>query len=184
MEKAFIVSKESELFKDIEKYKKLRNKQRKFINKFFEENGIEANQYRVSGDGFCNVPFEKYEETITLCIIPTDKDKEKFSKVLNKPDERYLQAFRKTSKIAKDFRKQIVDEHIVINLYQPRMSDYFESIGFYGCGFTLFEHKNIMYLRVNSEFLKEDDIPKGLTEIRLSEFYKVREELEKSKGDK
>ncbi|ENJ9653510.1 hypothetical protein AB2T14_001118 [Clostridium botulinum] len=181
MEKAFIVSKESELFKDIEKYRKLEKQQREFINKFFKENNIEANQYRVSGDGFCNVPFEDYEETITLYIIPTDKDKEKFGKMLNKPGKRYLQAFRKTSKIAKDFRKQIVDEHIVINLDQPRIGDYFKSISWFGCNFSLFEHKNIMYLRVNSEALKEDDNPKGLTEIKLSEFYKVQEELEKNK---
>ncbi|HID0795987.1 TPA: hypothetical protein ACXDAB_003424 [Clostridium botulinum] len=184
MEKAFIVNKESELYKDIEQYRKLENQQREFINKFFKENGIEANQYRVSGDGFCNVPFEKYEKTIALRIIPTDKDKEKFSKVLNKPDERCLQAFRKTSKIAKEFRKQIIDNHIVVNLYQPRIGDYFESIRWMGCNFSLFEHKNIMYLRVNSEFLKEDDIPKGLKEIKLSEFYKAQEELERNKGDK
>ncbi|HDK7158454.1 TPA: hypothetical protein PTV43_003661 [Clostridium botulinum] len=184
MEKAFIVSKESELYKDIEQYRKLENQQREFINKFFKENDIEANQYRVSGDGFCNVPFEEYEETITLYIIPTDKDKEKFSKVLNKPGKRYLQAFRKTSKIAKDFRKQIVDEHIVINLDQPRIGDYFKSISFYGCGFTVFEHENCVYLRVESNFLKEDDNPNGFKEIKLWEFYKMQEEFKKNKGDK
>ncbi|ENK0837089.1 hypothetical protein AB2Z22_000395 [Clostridium botulinum] len=184
MEKAFIVSKESELYKDIEKYRKLENQQREFINKFFKENNIEANQYRVSGDGLCNVAFEEYEETITLYVIPTDKDKEKFSKMLNKPDKRCLQAFRKTSKIAKDFRKQIVDEHIVINLYYPRVGDYFESISFYRCGFTIFEHENCVYLRIKSDSLKGDDIPDGFKEIKLWEFYKMQEEFERNKGDK
>lgn len=184
MEKAFIVSKESELYKDIEKYRKLESEQKKLINKFFEEHGIEANTYRITGDGLVNKPFQGYDSDIALHIDPTKNDLNNYGKLLNKEGRYGLRTFRKNSKIAKEFTKRCIDEQIVINLWYPRVGDYFESISFYGCGFTIFEHENCVYLRVESNFLKEDDIPEGFKEIRLWEFYKMQEEFERNKGDK
>ncbi|NEZ46136.1 hypothetical protein FDF74_02785 [Clostridium niameyense] len=181
MEKAFIVNRESKLYKDIKKYRDLESEQKKFINKFFKEYDIEANTYRITGDGLINKPFQEYDSNISLYIDPTENDLKKYGKILNKQGRYGLRAFRKTSKIAKEFTKQCIDEQIVINLWYPRVGDYFESISFYGCGFTIFENEECFYLRVESDFLKENDIPEGFKEIKLSDFHIAKEKFENNK---
>lgn len=181
MERCFIVKKESEYYKDLEGYYKLENQQKKFINKFFKEKDIEAESYRVGGNGCINQPFNEYgKKDIKLEIIPTDKDLINFSKILCKSNRYGLCAFKKNSSISKEFAQRCIDEQVVINLYSPRISDYFVSLGngIYGCGYQTFKYKDILYIKVSSDYLKDEDTPKGFKEIRLSEYYKIKEETE------
>lgn len=182
MERCFIVSKESDYFKDLEIYIENCEEQRQFIIKFFKEKGIEASQYIVGGDGFVNCPFNEYsKKSIKLRIVPTDKDFVNFGKMLCKKDERGLCAFRKSSSIGKEFTQRCIDEKVVINLYPPRVSDYFQSLGFMRCSYEQFKHNDKLYLKVSSERLKENDTPEGFKEIKLSEYYLIKEEYEKNK---
>ncbi len=182
MERCFIVSKESELHKDLDKYNDLVTSQRTFINRFFNEYGIESDLFLISGNGSVNVPFdERGKSDIKLRIKPTENDIEKYGKVLSKPNEHGLCSFKKNSKLAKEFAQKCIDEKIVINAYKPRIGDYFKSIGFYGCTVSSFRLDDVLYLKVHSDFLKEDDTPDGFTEIRKSQYYKATEELENKK---
>lgn len=179
MERCFIVSKESKLYKDLDQYRQLEKSQIQFINKFFKEHEIESEMFRVSGNGMVNQPFnENCKSDIKLSIIPTKNDIDKYGKYLSKPDKHDLCSFKKNSKVANDFAQKCVDEKVIINLYRPRVGDYFKSISYHGCNTGYFELDDKFYLRVKSDFLKEDDTPEGFTEILKSEYYKAQEEME------
>lgn len=183
MEKAFIISSESEYFKDFIKYKDMIKKQKEFIKKFFTERGIETTRYYLRGNGFVNCAFEEHNKSnIRLKIDATEKDLEKFGKHLGKKDVHGLRQFRKNSKISKEFAQMCIDEKIIINIYEPRISDYFDSLsrGLYGCSYQRIVFENYMYVKVSNDHLKDEDIPKGFTEIKLSEFYTALEERNQS----
>ncbi len=180
MEKSFLVSKESKLAKDLDRYYEMVKNQKDFINKFFKENGIESVKYLISGSGSVNCPFQDWNRNeITLSIEPTEGDTQKYSNVLSKPSRHTgLCKFKKKSQIGKLFAQQCVNEKVVINLWKPRIGDYFESISFMRANWERFKIGDDYYLKVESEYLKSDDIPEGFTEIKLSEYYKTREEFE------
>jgi hypothetical protein len=182
MERYFIVTKESELVQDINKYIQMCKEQSQFVKKFCDEKGIEAHEYIISGDGLINQPFGEYwKSNIRFSINPTEKDKENFGKYLTKPNNNHgLCTFKKNSTIAKEFADLCVKEKIVVNLYACDLRDYFTSIGYNGYSRTLFEVDNgDYYLKVESKGLKEDDTPEGMIEIKGSEFYLKMEEHEK-----
>ena len=179
MKKYFIINKEAEYYKDFVEYRKLETQQRKFINKFFNEYNIEANDYMISGNGFCNVPFDEYDKSeIKLYIIPTDNDEKNFSKMLCKPHDYGLCQFKKSSKISKDFAQRCIDEQIVINLHEPRIGDYIKSLIF-RCNTTRFMYDGVIYIKVESDYLtNETVIPVGFDEIKASEYHLKLEEME------
>ena len=179
MERSFIATKESEYVKDFDKYSELNNQQKEFVNKFFTEKGIEANCYRIGGNGSVNKPFNDYDKNnIGFSIIPTDNDLIKFSKMLCKPDNNDLCAFKKSSTISKEFAQKCVDENIVINLHSPRISNYFISLGWHGLSRSQFPVGDDLYIKVSSEHLEADDVVEGFTEIKLSEYYIAKEKFE------
>ena len=183
MERSFIVSKESTYREDFDKYVGMVEQQKKFINSFFNEKGITANEYKIHGNGSCNSPFKEYEKSdIRLSIVPTEEDLITYGKNLNKPNDYDLCYFKKNSKISKEFAQRCVDEQIVINIYRPRVSDYFKSLGgFRGCSRQQFEYEGKLYLKVESDSLDKDDTPKGFEEIKLSEYHLAEEEFEANK---
>lgn len=177
MERCFIATEESKWLKDYNSYLDKAKQQREFINKFFEEKGIDGESYLIGGNGFVNQPFEKWEEkNITLSIEPTENNLKKFGKVLNKVGRHGLCKFRKNSSINTELAQRCIDEKIVINLYEPDIRDYFESIRWTRTGWQGFKYEDNWYIKIESEFLKEDDTPEGFREIKLSEYYKVKEE--------
>ena len=179
MERCFIVIKESKYFKDITEYSVIEKSQHEFVKDFFIEKEIEGSTYRVRGNGFVNSPFSEYEKSeITFSIELTEGNLTKFGKMLCKPDRNDLCGFRKNSNIAKEFAQKCVDKEIPINLDSPRISDYFESLsyGIYGCNSQRFVYKDIVYLKVDSEYLTAEDTPIGFIEIKASEFYKALED--------
>ena len=179
MERCFIVSKESKYYKDIIIHSEVEKTQHEFVKKFFIEKGIEGSTYVVRGNGCVNSPFKDYEKLeITFSIEPTEGNLTKFGKILCKPDRNDLCGFRKNSSIAKEFAQKCIDEQIPINLFAPRVNDYFESLGngLYGCNSQRFAHNDIVYLKVDGEYLTAEDTPVGFTEIKVSEFYKALED--------
>jgi hypothetical protein len=178
MQKYFLATKDSEFAKEMTKYIEMYEQQRVFVKQFFKDNEIEGTQYIVSGDGWVNKPFEEWNKNkITLNINPTEKDNQKFGSMLTKPKHHGLCAFKKGSKIAKEFSDLCFKEKIVVNLYQPSLRDYFQSIGYSAYTSHLLDNEdNSFYLKVESKNLKEDDIPEYMTEIKASDFYKILEE--------
>lgn len=56
--------------------------------------------------------------------------------------------------------------------------DYLESLSYYAYSSGLFKYNDYYYLNVDSEILKDDDVPEGFVEIKMSEFYKIKEQKE------
>lgn len=185
MEKAFIITKDSEYSKELDEYIDLSNQQKKFINKYFAENSIEATTYHMSGNGGVNSCFDDYEKhEISLSIEPTENDSIRFLGMLRKKNEYGLCKFKKNSSLLKDFAQRCIDEKVVINLWQPRISDYFKSIRYRGCGMTRFVLNDIMYMKIDSDYLDDKEVPDGFIEIKLSEFYiKLEEHQAEVKGN-
>lgn len=181
MERCFIATKESELLKDYKKYESLLSEQRKLINDFFKEKGIESEEFLINGEGFYNVPFEEHRKSgISLHILPTQNDIENFGAMLKKTNGyNGLRSFKKNSKIAKEFAQKCVERKIVINLYKPNTGDHFDSIGLYGYRQEAFIFNDETYVKIESDFLKKDDTPKGFVEIKQSQYCLAKEELEK-----
>jgi hypothetical protein len=183
MERAFIATKESKYVQDYDKVMDLAKQQRKFVAAFLKEIGAEATRFYLHGNGMVGVPFKEYEKSdIILSIIPTDNDLIKFGKILSKPDQHDLCSFRRNSKIGKEFAQKCVDEEIIINLHHLDFRDYFESLGFAAYSMQQFKQDENFYIKLISEYLKEDDTPVGFTEIKISEFYRIKEEYEKENG--
>lgn len=183
MERAFIVTSESEYFKDYAKFLEKNEEQRAFINKFFNEKGIDGNTYIVGGNGMMNVPFSESDKSeIGLRVESTEINLSKFGKMLCKEDQNGLCAFKKSSKIAKEFADKCVDLRIPINLYSPRVGDYFASLrhGIYGCSSERFLLDDIIYLKIISEYITADETPEGFTEIKLSEYHKIAESMKEN----
>ena len=184
MERSFIASKESKYVQAFDKYIELGQQQKVFVNKFFNEKGIEATSYMIGGNGSVNKPFREYEKKdITFGIEPTENDLIKFDKMLCKPGKYDLCSFKKSSSISKEFGQKCIDEEIVINLYSPRISDYFTSLGCHGLSRSQFPIGDSLYIKVTSEYLKKEDTPEGFTEIKLSEYYIAEEKLESKEED-
>lgn len=154
--------------------------QKAFINKFFKEKGIEAEAYRVSGNGGVNCVFDKLEtKDISLSIIPTKNDLIKFDKMLCKPNEHRARVFKVHCEIAKDFAQRCIDEKIIINVHEPWLRDYFKILGYRGYSFSRFGYEGKLYLKINADDIT-GDVPEGFDEIKLSEFYKKCEEMEEA----
>ena len=182
MEKAFRIESNAKYYIDLEKYIANADQQRKLVDNFCKSKGIESTRYRVGGDGFVNKPFEEHEkEDIGLDIIPTEKDKENFGKMLRKENNYGLCPFKKKSKINKDFQNYCIETQMIINLSEPYLRDYLKSLDCGRYSRSLFKHEDVWYLKVISDYLKDDDIPEGFTEIKLSEFYRIAEEIKEDK---
>jgi hypothetical protein len=182
MEKAFRIESNAEYYIALEKYIANADEQRRLVNEFLKNHNIEANKYRVGGSGFVNKPFKEFnKDEIVLEILPTEKDKENFGKMLKKENDYGLCGFKKKSKISKEFQDYCIETNMIINIHQPDLRDYLKSLDWYKYSRSLIKHEDIYYLKVQSDLLKDDDIPEGFTEIKISEFYKV---VEESKEDK
>lgn len=185
MERCFIATKESKWIKDYNSYIEDTKQQRKFADKFSKEKGIDGQHYQIGGNGGINRPFGEYEkDRIILSIESTESNLNKFGKMLNKPNEYNMCKFRKNSSINKEFQQRCVDEKIIINLYEPDIRDYFQSLHWTRTGYQAFPYKNNWYVKIESENLKEDDTPEGFEEIKLSEYYRIKEIRESEKKEK
>lgn len=185
MERCFIATKESKWLKDYNNYREKAKQQRKFADEFFKEKGIDGQHYLISGNGMMNRPFEEFgKKNIRLSIEPTENNLDKFEKILSKVGKYGLCEFRKNSSINKEFQQRCIDEKVVINLWEPDIRDYFKNLRWKGCSYQGFKYKGTWYMKLESEFLKEDDTPEGFKEIKASEYYMVKEKMEEEKKGK
>lgn len=181
MEKAFRIESNAEYYIDLEEYINMVNKQKELISIFMDKHNIKTNKYYLSGTGFMNCAFEERDkEDISFGIVPTEDDKDTFSKMLCKEKEG-LCLFKKKSNILKELQDYCIENEVVINLWKPRLRDYLKSLSYYAYSSGLFKYNDCYYLNVDSEILKDDDIPKGFIEMKMSEFYKIVEESKKDR---
>lgn len=154
--------------------------QNNFIKKFFEENNIDGTQYYIRGTGMCNCEFqERNKENITLSIMPTENNTERFGKDFKQSLCDGLVSLRKTSKLLKKFQDECIQNKVVINLLRIRVGDYFKELHFGGFGTGgLHEYDGAYYLNIHTS--KHDTITPekdGFEEIKGSEYYSVVEKL-------
>lgn len=179
MERAFMVGDSHTLFLKQRNYQMNIKKQKEFVGRFCGENGIESVQYHMGGNGSVNVSFgETHKKNITFGIIPTENDKQKFASQLRVPNEYGVSNFKKSSPIAKLFAELCIKEEIVVNIWSPRIGDYFKSLGYAGYSSRCFEYNEKVYVSVSSKNLDKDELPDGFEEIKMSELYRVIEEIE------
>lgn len=184
MEKAFKLVIGSDIFEAWRSYFENRKFNRLAIDKFFEEKGIEANAFYTGGSGFVNKPFDEDEKReITLGIIPTELDLEVYGKQLRMPDKNGLRMFRKGSAILREFQDYCIQEKMIVNIMQPDMRDYFRSMEWSGYKRHIIPYQDTYLIKIESEYLSNDDVPEGFEEIKLSEFYAHLEQLEKESGE-
>lgn len=181
MERAFKISDTSKYAVDLDKYIERANYTNSKIKELTKKLGIEANMYFLYGNGMCNVPFNEFgKKDIRFAILPTDNDLKKFSKELCKADNEGYRSFRVNSKTMKEIQDFCIEEKIIINLLPLDERDYFQSLRWRGYSRQRFKLDGILYMKISSEALTEDDIPEGFEIIKLSEFYS---KLEKYKED-
>lgn len=183
MEKFFIVTNE-QFLKEIDDFRENERIRKDFIKEFFEKHGIFGTVYYINGNGSINAPFEEYQKkNINLYIGKSDENTEKFGKQLKKPvrfdDGYYLYAFRKDSRILKEFQQACVDKGIVINSHWHREGDYFKELHMGGYSVTRFEIDGKFYLRIETQ--KNGITPEyeGFEEIKGSEYFLAAEKFER-----
>lgn len=158
MEKFFIITDECKYKKDYLDYKQNIKDINEIVKEFFTENDIETSQYFVDTD--------------KLYIVPTDKDNENYDKVLNKPIQQGLRAFKKNSGINKMFYKKVNEKGLKV-LNRPNLWMYMN--GFYGSmRTTTLLVGDTMYLKLSIDYDREIN-EKGFKEIKASEYYLVIE---------
>lgn len=182
MQRTFRVARECEYRKKLDEYIENMRKQKDFINHFFKEHDIKAAQYNLSGTGFINCPFkEKDKKEIVLSIVPKKEDKEKFKDILCKPRKNELCQFRKNSEIGKAVRNEAVKNEIPINVHEPSLRNYFQSIRYSAYRYERFFLDIYCYVMIDGDTLSEDETPDGFEEIKLSEYYLKLEEMRDAK---
>lgn len=181
MEKAFVATKESKYYQEKMKYNELLKQQKKDIGVFFIANGIEAKEYYIRGNGCANCAFTWFSrKSIQLKIVPEKNDLFKFSSQLRKGQEKGMW-FKSNSNISILFQDYAVENEVIINLHYPALNDYFKSLSYYGYGTHTLESDDCIYIKIDSDTLEDDDIPEGMKEIKISEFYRAIEEYESKK---
>ncbi|MDD3251946.1 MAG: hypothetical protein PHV18_05230 [Lachnospiraceae bacterium] len=158
MEKYYIVTPSSPVYKQYLDYVEMSEKVNNAFKEFAEEHGIETSEY--------------YQMVDELRICPTDTDKDKFKEFFKKHEDGW---FKKNSKIAKEW----IDKCKELELktpYKPRIAFV---ISFSGKSSSrLFMINDVLY----ASFCTDCDFenPDEFDEMRGSEFFKIIEEYEDS----
>ena len=80
--------------------------------------------------------------------------------------------------LLKEFQEECIEKEIVINLWYPRIGDYFQEIQYGGYKSSNFEYEGITYLSIDADVDSLTPKEDGFTEIKGSEFYKALEAAE------
>lgn len=157
MERYFEVTEESRLYSDWFEYKANRESINEIYKQFKREQGIESSTYYVTDD--------------EIHIIPTEKDMETFGSVLCTPEDDGLLKFRVNSKIGKAWKQALKDKGLKV-LRRPMVILYFSSRGGKYRS-RIFDQNGKLYCSMDPA---DGQAPKGFTEMKASDFYKVVEE--------
>ena len=163
MEKFYTVNEGSRLYDDYWAWRNSIEPNKKIVNDFFSEFGIEADLY-------CSGPSR-------IGIVPSENDKVKFAKQLcTKETNEGLRFFKKSSAIGKEWVKRAANLKNVskpspawLNNYMGRSSS------------RLFDYKGVVYCSFSADQI---EMPSDtFTEIKGSEFYGILEEIENGKAN-
>lgn len=158
MEKFYIVTEKSPVYKQFKDYRENRKLVNDHYGSFKENHGIEATEYNVDNE--------------SIYIVPTNNDIVKFEKVLKQPLSNGLMGFKKNSKVGKDWVSSLKETGLKI-LHRPMLGFVFRVHGTHRT--RLFEHKGWVYCSCDCD-CGDWETPEGMQEIKASEFYKVIEE--------
>ncbi|WP_251316683.1 hypothetical protein [Flintibacter muris] len=163
MDKFYTVNEGSSLYDDYWAWKNCLVPNKKIVDDFFKEFGIEADLY-------C-------QNSTVIGIVPTENDKIKFAKQLcSKETDEGLRFFLKNSAINKEWVKRAVG---LKNVHKPSPAWLNKYMG--RSSSRLFDHNGILYCSFSANQI---EMPSDVfTEIKGSEFYKVMEEIENGKTD-
>lgn len=184
MERAFIVTKESDYYKALERFREAERKQIELMDRFFKNKNIEANEYILSGNGKVNEPFiEKDMNSIKLGIKPSKNDFERFKGDLCKTYKYGLLYFRKNSRFMKEVQQFCIDNEVIGNLCQPSLRYMFKTRLYGTISSKRIPYEEGIYLKIECDTaITDEDVPIGVIPIKLSEFYKYQEEYEEREG--
>lgn len=158
MEKYYIVTPDSSIFKGYMDYKEMSEKVNCAFEEFAKEYGFETHEY--------------YQSAHNLHICPTDTDTEKFGKCFKK-DTPGL--FKKNTPIAKAWVKKCQ----TLDLKSPYKPNLGFELRVYGRSRSrLFMSKGTLYASLEAGCDFKD--PVGFKVMKASEFFKVIEEYEES----
>lgn len=182
MEKFYVINNQKYL-DELSNYRKADRIRNAFIKEFYESHNIEGKSYYMGGDGRVNCAFSEFNKTdISLHIPDNDKNVEQFGKWLKVPrrDGQLdgLRELKKKSPLLKEFQEECIKKQIVINLWYPRIGDYFQEIQYGGYKSSNFEYEGITYLSIDADVDSLTQREDGFTEIKGSEFYKALEAAE------
>lgn len=156
MEKFYIVSADSKLGTNYLNYKADSNLFYKTYLDFTKENGI--------------ISKGVYKTAQRLWIDPTKEDKEKFGAefMMYEPGK-----FKKTSQLCKKWIN-LCKEKGIKGLAKPNLTFYFHLNRWGECRSRLFDLDGVIYCSFQTD--ESFVAPKGLTEIKASEFYTIMEQ--------
>lgn len=162
MEKFYTVNEGSRLYDDYWAWRNSIEPNKKIVNDFFSEFGVEASLY-------CPGPSR-------IGIVPTENDKVKFAKQLcSKETNEGLRFFKKTSAIGKEWAKRALN---LKNVSKPSPAWYNNYMG--RSSTRLFDYNGVLYCSFSADQI---EMPSDtFTEIKGSEFYRILEEIENGKA--
>lgn len=157
MEKFYTVNEGSKLYDDYWTWRNSIASNKKIVDDFFKEFGIEADLY-------C-------QNSTVIGIVPTDNDRIKFAKQLcTKESDEGLRFFKKNSAINKEWVKRAVN---LKNVHKPSPAWLNNFMG--KSSSRLFDYNGVLYCSFSANQI---EMPVDtFTEIKGSEFYKVMEEM-------
>lgn len=159
---AFTVNPDSELYINYFKKKDEKAKFHSLAKKFFEDNGI-------TGD-------YKYYQTEFLGIKLNSEQKERFCEQLKKyDDENGMSIFKKNSIMRKLWNETVtskVDFKVLnaTNCWQRRFINY--------GSYNLWDYNGVLYGYLEDKYKDDILIADYMTEIKMSEYYSVIEQIE------
>ena len=178
MEKFYIIN-NTNFLNELRNYRKADRIRNAFIKEFYESHNIEGKSYYMRGDGRVNCAFSEFNKTdISLYIPDNGKNVEQLGKWLKVPRLDGLRELKKSSSLLKEFQEECIEKEIVINLWYPRIGDYFQEIQYGGYKSSNFEYEGITYLSIDANVDSLTPKEEGFTEIKGSEFYKALEAAE------
>lgn len=155
MEKYFVIKPDSALYSDYFNYLDDVKNNSALFDAFAKKHKIEASSF---------IPSKKY-----LCIIPTEKDKDKFR---NDFTQSYLDGGARQFKIRSNIGKDWIN--VMSDIRPARKPNYFGLINVYGRFYErLFHIGTDLYGSLSADC--DFDLHKCMTEIKASEFYKIIE---------
>lgn len=166
MEKYFIVTDENKLKKDYTEYIKNTIDINKIVKEFMKTQEIETK-------GYC--PRNKY-----LFITPTAKDEETFKTQLCKSVlDDGLRRFKKNSEVNKAWVETLTLNNIKV-VDKPFIPFYFKKV-LGSVRSRLFEINGNVYCSL--EHPEDFETPKGMEEMKASEFFKIIEDFQENKAN-